>query len=522
MNQTHTVATMVLMTAATAIVCSAAAASKVAPGQALFSSDTVPQIRIQVPSAEWEQLRRVNRTYVRATINVGTNEWRNVGIRLKGHGSFKPLESKPSLAVKFNEFVSGQAFDGLTKILLNNASQDMTLLSEYIAAGMFHDASVPAARVTHARVQLNSRDLGFYVVAEAMNKVFLRQHFKEASGNLYEVNAQDIDGQLAQSNGAPSDRSDIAALIAAARLPPAQCVQILPEVLDLDRFTSFLAVSILAAHHDSYPFNRNNYRLYREPDSKRFVMMPSGIDGSFSRISLPIQLPARYVLTKAIAETPAFEQACRERVRALFTNMFVLEKLTNRIDAAARRLQNAAANDAERAGLLTRADGFVRRVKERHRSVALQLAGINVTPLQLTFGATLPLTNWTSEVNRGEAALDYSVIEGRSALHIQTLTAESVASWRQRLPLAPGSYRFRANARFAQDGANPTATSQGLALRISGRSSPPRQTPAGVWTQLEFPFAIRDGEEDVQFVCECRGGNAQGWFELDSLILRKE
>jgi hypothetical protein len=61
-----------------------------------------------------------------------------------------------------------------------------------------------------------------------------------------------------------------------------------------------------------------------------------------------------------------------------------------------------------------------------------------------------------------------------------------------------------------------------VALRISGRSIPPRQPPAGAWTPFEFPFVLREGEEDVQFVCECRGANAEAWFELESLILRKE
>ena len=74
---------------------------------------------------------------------------------------------------------------GLTKLMLNNSSQDQTFLSELLATRLFRDAGVPAARVTHSRVTLNGRDLGLYVAIEAMNKRFLKRHFGKATGNLY-------------------------------------------------------------------------------------------------------------------------------------------------------------------------------------------------------------------------------------------------------------------------------------------------------------------------------------------------
>jgi hypothetical protein len=368
---------------------------------------------------------------------------------------------------------------------------------------------------------LNSRDLGFYVLAEGMNKAFLKQHFSDATGNLYDVNAQDIDGRMIQSNGTAGDQSDVSALVKAARLPSDERAKALPEILDVDRFLSFLAISMLAAQHDSYPLNRNNYRLYHDPGSNRFVMMPHGIDGSFSRIGVPIQLPPKYVLTKAIAETSRFQEAYRVRVAALFTNAFKLDELTNRIHAAAQLLQSAASNETERAGLALRTAGFARRVIERHRSVADQLAGINVVPLELRSGETLRLTNWTSDVNRGLATFSREEQGGKHTLHIGTGIGDSIGSWRQRLLLAPGSYRFQAKVRFAGPNGN-AATSVGVAIRISGRSVPLRAPSSGDWTTLEFPFSVRDGEEDIQLICECRGPNMQAWFDLDSLVLRRE
>jgi hypothetical protein len=504
------------------------------PGARLLFDGTVPNIHLAIAPTELEQLEKTNRTYVRATITVGNTVWTNVGVRLKGHGSFLPLHEKPSLTVKFNAFVPRQSLDGLTKIMLNNASQDSSLLSEYIAAGMFLEAGVPAARVTHARVHLNARDLGFYVVAESMNKVFLEHHFKNANGNLYDVNAQDIDGRLAQSNGQPGDRSDLAALLNAARLPPGERAQELPRVLDIDRFLSFLAVTMVAAHHDSYPLNRNNYRLYREPASGRFVMMPHGIDGSFARRGLSLELPPKFILTKAIVETPAFLRAYEARVGTVFTNVYVLEKLTNRVWEAIRRLQNAAVAEPERAGIALRGDAFVRRVIERHKLVAAHLAGAPIAPVRLGSGASLAITNWSREVSRGTAELEEASIEGRQALLIHTGPGDNQASWRHRTFLVPGTYRFHAEVRYLEDDSAPPGTSgtpgapastgmpRGIALRISGRTIPVQVPPLTTWSPLDFTFIIRPGSEDVELVCEARGGNTRAYFDLHTLRISRE
>ena len=310
--------------------------------------------------------------------------------------------------------------------------------------------------------------------------------------------------------------------MAAARLPAEQRARALPEILDLDRFLRFLAVSMLGAHHDSYPLNRNNYRLYHDPGSKRFVMMPYGIDGSFARIGTPIQLAPKYLLTKAIAETPSFQRSYRERVATLFTNIFNVSELTNRIYAAARLLQSAAPSETERAGIQGRAAGFARRVIERHKNVAEQLAGAEAQPLALAPGATFKLTNWISEVNRGAAALAQVEMEGRHALAVTTAAGDNLGSWRKWMLLAPGSYRFQANVRVKKSDDASVNTVTGAAIRISGHPVAPRLPAGQDWAAYEFVFAVRAGEEDVQLVCECRGSNVQAWFDLDSLALRKD
>lgn len=349
------------------------------PGHELFTENAVRQFKIQIDPVEWENLRKDNRSYVRASIKVDGETFKPVGVRLKGQGSFRPLENKPSLALKFDEFVDSQKFCGLTKIMLNNSSQDRSYLSEYICTSLYRDAGVPVGRVTFARVELNERDLGFYVLIEAMNKTFLRQHFRNPNGPLYEAYAKDIDRTLDQDSGPPTDQADVKRLVAAARSPVESRMAALDDVLDVDNCLSSLAVCMLIAQHDSYALNRNNYRLYREPDSRRFMMIPHGIDGSFSRNTMPLLPPCDRILTRAVLEPPEGLVRYKERVATLYTNIFKLDVISNRVHIASSRLASAARNEQERSNFVAQATRFIRKVGERHENVTAQLAELRNT-----------------------------------------------------------------------------------------------------------------------------------------------
>src|SRR5207249_4555401 len=133
--------------------------------------------------------------------------------------------------------------------------------------------------------------------------------------------------------GPPSDQSDVRALAAAANRATEDGMAALRQILDVDRFYSFLAVSILIAQHDSYPYNRNNYRIYHEPDPGHFVMIPHGIDGTFRDNNISIRPPAKYILTIAVLGTAEGRNIYREQVSNLFSNVFKIEVVSNLVHA---------------------------------------------------------------------------------------------------------------------------------------------------------------------------------------------
>src|SRR5437867_11605999 len=170
--------TLLLFALLSSVVAAQAASKKAKPdADELFSQPKVFEIKIEIPSASLDSLKNDPHKYIRGVVREGTKVFTDAGIRLKGSGPFQPLDKRPSLALKFNEFVSGTRFYGHSKLFLENAHQDPTFLCEPLGGELFRAAGVPAPRHNFAHVELNGRDLGVYVLAEAVNKDFLAKYF---------------------------------------------------------------------------------------------------------------------------------------------------------------------------------------------------------------------------------------------------------------------------------------------------------------------------------------------------------
>src|SRR5258705_1876768 len=337
-------ATMLLLAAAglgaEAFRVAAGAAPAPPPGQELFADGRVRTFKVELTDSALATLKKNERAYVPATVTQGRRVIKEAGVHLKGMGSFQPFHQKPSLAVKFDKYTPDQRYLGLSKLFLNNSAQDSTFLAELMATQMFRDAGLPAARVTHAFVELNGRKLGLCVLIEAMNKDFLKQYFKNAKGNLYEAYLQDIDQQLDLDGGTDNGQADRKHLLEICNLPnPAERWSRLPEVLDVDKYLSHCAIEMFVAHTDGYALNRNNYRLYHHPQTGRFTMIPHGLDWGFQNAGAPVQPPPNSIITRAVLGTPEGRKAFRERRSQLFTQLYRLDLFSNRVESAVAKLK---------------------------------------------------------------------------------------------------------------------------------------------------------------------------------------
>lgn len=307
----------------------------------LFSPPRVIELKIEIPPASLEALQQAPKDYVKSSVREGDRVFSNVGIRYKGTNQMTSPSRKPSFTIKFNEFVAGQRFHGTSRVLLDASTHDPTYLSGLLANELFRAAGVPAARAAFARLEVNGKDLGLYVLSEAVNRDFLGRHFERTKGNLYEGDGHDVTDTLDKDSGDEhKDQPDVEALAKAAQEPdPAQRWKKLAPVLDVDRFISFLAVEVLVWQDDGYAMKTNKYRLYHDPASDRMVFVPHGADAAFSRADGALFPKMSGLVARAILETPEGRQQYRERMTKILSGHFKVPALHARIDELAAKVK---------------------------------------------------------------------------------------------------------------------------------------------------------------------------------------
>ena len=490
----------------------------------MFDGTSPPRLRIDIASDQARQLRRDSRQYVPAIVRDGEEVFQRVGIHLKGStGSFRSIDDKPALTLDFSKFIPGQIFHGFRKIHLNNSVEDPSYFNEFIGAELFRAAGVPTPRVTHARVELNGRDLGLYVLKEGFDETFLKQHFRQTNGNLYDTGTgHDVNEALQRDRGdGPGDRSDLKALTLAAQEPDLpKRWQALEKALNVERFISFMVMEVMLGHRDGYCLAKNNFRIYHDPESHKMVFLPHGMDQLFGKPDAPLQPTMHGLVARALMETPEGRKRYRERFAFLLTNVLDVAAVRRRADDFLARvrpiLKPGEAHELERA-----LAGVKNRVAERRHSLEQQLQMPELKPLQFVNGIAR-LATWRPVDTPANGILEQTKSsDGRRALHIRAGPLTS-ASWRSNVLLTKGRYRFQGAVRTSSVEALNFGKNKGAGLRIlgAGRSSPFQLVGDNDWKELEVQCDI-GAEQEIELICELRARKGEVWFDLDSLRVLK-
>lgn len=353
------------------------------PGGEIFDQPTVLDFRFLLAKTNLAALRDHPREYAPVTVVVNGQSFTNVGVKLKGAaGSFRSVDDHPALTLHFSKWAAGRRLFGLRRLHLNNSVQDESRMNEYLASELFRAAGVPTPRVAWAKVHINDRDMGLYVLKEAFETEFLRLSFGSSSGNLYDGGfVRDIDQDLERDSGTgPNDHADLKRLLAAVREPDlTNRWERLQKVLDVDRFVTYAALSVMLVDWDGYPLNRNNYRIYFRPEDGRAVFMPHGMDQLFQRSYLELDANWNGCVAWGLFDTPQGQKLYQERCRQVFTNVFRLERMTNTIAKLTDTLKTV---DAE---MVRRGNWFSDQVESRYRVLRREEW---LKPLVATGGAT--------------------------------------------------------------------------------------------------------------------------------------
>jgi spore coat protein H len=315
-----------------------------------FKSGTVLQLSLVLAPKELEAIRRDPRRYVPATLKEGDKVvYKDVGIHLKGAaGSFRGIDDKPNVTVNMNRFGVDQLFHGMDKFHLSNSLQDPSYLSELVCGELFRAAGVPASRVGHAVVSINGRRCGLFYIKEGYDKFFLKRHFDNNQGNFYDGGfLRDIDQplQLIRTREDVKDRADLKALIAASRERDLKVrFEKMEKVLALDKFISYVVMEVITWDWDSYPLNRNNYRIYHHPKADKLTFIPSGMDQMFADPNGPVLPNFQGMIARALLETPEGKKRYLARMEEIMAKIYNADALVKRLDELQARLQPVLAS----------------------------------------------------------------------------------------------------------------------------------------------------------------------------------
>jgi len=336
----------------------------------LFDPTKIVEIAIEMSPGDWDFVRTQQRDaskvfmegcldepffspfeYRSGSVTVNGEKRENVGIRKKGFlGSLD--DNKPSLKIKFDEFEEGQELSGFERMTLNNNRSDPEHVAQCMAYRLFTRAGVPAPRCNFAHVTVNGANLGLFTHLESIKKRFLRRHFVDDEGRLFEGTLSDFDDVWEgtfeiKTNRENPDRSAIEAVTEALEMPDEQLEEALSALVDLDEFMNFWAVETLISHVDGYASGRNNFYVYFDPATGLMNFIPWGVDATFRHSikygTSPVYTHAK--MARRLYELPATRDRYVAALRRVLDDLWNEAELIDEIDRMEALIAPVAAED---------------------------------------------------------------------------------------------------------------------------------------------------------------------------------
>ncbi len=208
-------------------------------------------------------------------------------------------EVKIPFMIKFDEFESGQTYQGYTALSIRTygASYDEAILEEPITNLVANLVGLPATQTAFTGFKINDEEESLYVVSELVNQVYLDENFENSNGVLYKA---ELGSTLNYKGEDPSsyagsftqqtrkNDADLLPLISFMRFLEEADDQTfeaeLPQKMDVDSFALYLAVNAMLVNTDSMIGMNNNFYLYYDDVSNRFTVLMWDANESFGKL----------------------------------------------------------------------------------------------------------------------------------------------------------------------------------------------------------------------------------------------
>lgn len=318
--------------------------------------------------------------YVRAELDFGGTRVTNVAVRYKGNGTYMMSRGseKKSLKVDLNEFVKGQKVAGVSKLNFHNNVTDASWMNEPLSYALYRDAGVPAPRTSYSRVNVSvsglhtNKYLGLYSIVENLDDHWAESNFGSKKGAIFKPVTPSLFSDLGNDwaryqqtydpKGEPTAKQkqrviDFSKLVSHAE--DAEFAQRLPEFLDVDEFSRFMAVTVWLSTLDSILAIGQNYVVYLHPKTDRFQFVPWDLDHSFGNFMLQGTQEEREQLSisepwvgqnrflERVMKVGAVREAYLARLKEFQGSIFQPGRIQKQVDDLAGVLKAAVRDEGE-------------------------------------------------------------------------------------------------------------------------------------------------------------------------------
>ncbi len=266
----------------------------------VFTLDRVISLDITLSAEAIAALGSSPYNFVEGSIVLDGEPLDGVGVRIGGKlGSYRSFSGKPGFKIDLNFVDPGQRWHGLKRLNVKNMVQDYSFLHDRTAFQVYRAMGVPAPRVGYLWVTVNGESYGLYSNVEAIDELFLERNFADPTGNLYDGDyslAPDwssytfIDFDTASQDLFHLDEGEdvghadvhlVTEAIAAYGRGEGSWEALIGARLDLDHHLALMATEFWSGQYDGYSNNKNNYRVYFDPEDDLARILPWDHDWAF-------------------------------------------------------------------------------------------------------------------------------------------------------------------------------------------------------------------------------------------------
>lgn len=258
---------------------------------------------------------------------------------------------------------------------LRSSIKDSSYLGEFCASHLASSMGVPAPEIGHARVLLNGKDLGLYVIKEAIGKVWLSRRLGSNSGVLLQGKSQDVDGLLGTDypKGAsrPALLDELIQVCLETNLQ--RRLEMISNVVDLSAFCRFMAWEALVLNSSGYCEGLGDYWVYVDESVGRITFLPNEIDTRFGGTKLSALNGKRALVARSVMELPKARVQFLKELDAVTADPEVESNLLLALEERGRILESMAMGPLERDQIRFFKAELISKVRKRFSEIRKQL-----------------------------------------------------------------------------------------------------------------------------------------------------